>query len=304
MVEVKFAPHWLTLVDPARDVYGVLDVLGGSHGEVENLWAYGHPRRVVHESGASVHFGSAREDQPVVVNLSGEVCEHSFAAGLEWAGKLGARVTRLDVAADVGPEDLARTRLVEMVSSWRRGRVETQMRRSSHRLIKSDHPGDGWTAYFGGRTADLQVRVYDRRGPLRVEHQWRPPKGMAGSVAGLVSNVGVAAVWRMLSGLAVWPMPWFKQILHGEAIERTADIQVSATFQRAMDSAREQLGGTLWALALLGVKLGDLVVAPPDKMRGDVAAKFLTWADDAEALGYNGAALRAEVKCRLTSRSK
>lgn len=304
MIEVKYSGHWLTMVAPLGvDVVGVLDLLGGSHGAVQQGGQFGQPRKIVHETGASLHFGSEREDQPVVVNLSGETCDHHFGDGLEWVGKLGARVTRVDLAADVGPEDQARGRLKEMVSTWKRGRVETSMRRTSHALIRSDRPGEGWTAYFGGKSADLQLRCYDKRGPLRLEAQWRPPKLQAGSVASEIKTRGVASCWRSLFKSAVWPMPWYQHLLAGDAMVKQADEQVSATFWKAVISAQEQIGATLWALHVLGVTMEDLVKDPGDQLRGDVAAKFLRWADEAGPHGYDGDALRSEVKCRLKPKS-
>ena len=303
MVEARFQGHWLTVALDGRSVEDVLEHLGGSHGEVEEAGAYGQPRRVVHETGAAVYFGSKREDQPVVLNMTGDACDAYFQQGLEWSEKMGGRVTRLDAAADVGPDDLARARWVEMRRAWKRGQVETSMRRTSFSEIKSDRPGEGCTAYYGDKQADLQLRVYDRRGPLRLEAQWRPPKGMSRSVAPLVLKNGVATVWRsLLRRSAVWPMSWFQAVLSGAGLEIQTDAQEDATLTSAIAAMRDQMGMALWGLMTLGVSFDELVRDPGDKLRGDQAAKFNRWATEGEKLGYDGAKLRSEVRCRLKSK--
>lgn len=300
MADVSYQGHWLTAAVDNLPAEAVLEALGGSHGDGESLWAYGQPKRCVHESGASVHFGSAREDQPVVLNVPGEVCEGWWDEALGWVDSIGGRITRCDLAADVGPDDAARGRLVEMVDVWKRGKVETRMDVKSHHLLQSDRPGDGWTAYFGGKTADLKMRVYDRRGPLRLEFQWRPARQMSVHVAEMLRKRGVPSCWRALAENVVWPMPWYKELVAGETVELRRDLESETTFLRAVAEMRRQAGSNLWALQLLGISLDDLAVDPGENMRGDQGAKFLKFAREAEELRYaDGSKLREAVKCRL-----
>jgi hypothetical protein len=304
VVESKIAGHWLTFTTP-YEADDVLRVLGGGHGEAEPTWAYGQKARVVHESGTSVYFGSPRKDQPVAVTLTGEVCEGYWAEGLDWCERLEGRVTRADLANDVGPDELARGRLIEMVSAWRRGRVATKMKRTSHDLRKSDRPGDGWTAYFGGKTADVKLRVYDRRGPLRLEWQWGPPRELAPHVASFFKRPdGLKTWWGRLAQAAVWPMPWYQALLAGDEERVPGQVEDQTRFDQAVAAHRDQFGASLWALQLLGLKLEDLLVDPGPQLRGDVAAKFTRWSKEAEKSGYDGAALRREITCRLKSKPK
>jgi len=304
VVEVKTGGHWLTFATK----YGaehVLDVLGGGHGGAENMWAFGHPKRVVHESGTVVHFGSPRDDQPTVVNLPGETCEGYYSDGLDWAEKLSGWVTRTDLALDLEPAESARARLVQMVTAWRRGRVETRMRRDSCKLFQNDNPAEGWTAYFGGASADLKLRAYDKRGPLRLEWQWRPHRDLGVLLPDMIRKNGPAGLWRRLSLAAVWPMPWYRELLDDGAERLPRAEEEETRFEEAIASVRSQLGVTLWALQLAGVKLADLAVDPVDKIRGDTAAKLLRWSREADRVsGYDGAKLRSEVSCRLKLKRK
>lgn len=303
LIESKIAGHWLTFTTP-YSAGEVLTVLGGGHGDAEPTWAYGQKARIVHESGAAVYFGSDRKDQPVAVTLTGDVCEGYWGEGLDWCEKLEGRVTRADLANDVGPDDQSRRRLIEMITAWRRSRVETKMRRSSLEVRRSDRPGEGWTAYFGGRTADLKLRAYDRRGPLRLEWQWGPSRDAAPEVAGWFKKHGLVTWWRRLATAAVWPMPWYKALLADDAERVPVEREDETRFNQAVAAVRDQLGASLWAMLTLGLKLEDLAVDPGKKLRGDVAAKFHRWSKEADENGYDGAALREAITCRLKSKPK
>lgn len=298
---VEHKGHWLTFTTP-KPAEEVCEVMGGGFSEWQPLRAYGQPGRVIHESGASVHYGSPREDQPTVVNLTGSVCEEWFDEGIAWAEKSQGKVTRVDLAADVGPDDQARRRLIEMVTAWKRGRVQTRMRIDSHHLVKSDRPGEGWTAYFGGQHSALMMRAYDMRGPLRIEQQWRPPGDAALYIPLLVKAQGVATVWRSLAATAIWPMSWYQELLDGVTVELEKEQETETMLLQMIEALRTQMGGNLWALEQLGYTLGDLARDPGKDLRGDVAAKYLRWSREAPKLGYDGSKLRREVQCRLKSK--
>ena len=292
--------HWLTFTTPGRALGDVLEVMGGRMGSPEPLRAYGHPRRVVHECGAQVYFGSEREDQPVVVNLPGEVCETEFDAGLAWCHLLGGNLTRVDLANDVGPDDRARDRLYEMVRAFRAEQVQTKMRPTSIEVHQSDKPGDGHTAYFGSRQSNLYLRAYDRRGPLRLEFQWSPPKQSRRHIPTMLLEQGPGNLWRALASDHVWPLDWYMRLLKGDELQLPpVDPEAATTLTKAFDAIRDQHGSTLWAMMLLGVQLGDLAKPPPDKMRGQDVKKFLGWARDAREMGgYDPVKLETEVQRR------
>lgn len=290
--------HWWTFSTPV-EVEGVLDVLGGSHTPPEFVGGFGHPQHVVHETGAKVYFGSKDEKARVVVHASGEVCEQAAGELVTAADSLGGRVTRLDLAADLEPADLAARRLREMRRAWKRGQVKTRMAKSSHDWYQSEAEDGGITAYFGSRKSALYLRAYNRRGPLRLEWQWRPDKSVGAAIPDMVLRVGVATMWRSLSASAVFPMPWYEELLNGDRVEFVQAETSELGLLKAIEQIRVQLGTSLWALELLGVPFGDLAVRP-ERPRAQLAAKLDQWSRDADKVGYNGEKLRAELeRCRL-----
>ena len=94
-------------------------------------------------------------------------------------------------------------------------------------------------------------------------------------------------------------MPWYRELLKGEKLGWPTQKQEESSLAEIIDQLKTQLGASYWALRLLGMQLTDLEVAPERPMRGDLAAKFLRWAREADGLGYDGSSLRQEVKCRL-----
>jgi hypothetical protein len=287
--------HWFTFTTD-HSVNDVMERLGGGWAPVEPLGGYGHPRSICHESGARVYFGSERQDQPVCVNLTGEVCEEWSGEGVSWAEDLAAVVTRSDFATDLHPAEEARGRMLEMRRAWKSGRVETRIR-----TFQEHRSDDGWTWYFGGKSADLRLRCYDKRGPLRLEFQWRPDREQGSRVAEVIARRGVATCWRSLARTISFPMKWWRDLVDGDAVTLEPATAEESSLLKVLEQLQLQLGASLWALELLGLKLSDLTT-PPENLRGDVAAKFLRWAREGEAEGYHGEALRREVQCRLKSR--
>jgi hypothetical protein len=120
--------------------------------------------------GIFVAWGDTRPD--VLVNVPGEVCEELSISGLVALSVLtGLEPTsRLDVAWD------AECLVPEMFAeAFEAGDVVTRIQRPVNPdtgRIKgierhSNHEGD--TVYLGSRTSERFLRVYDRRGPTRVE---------------------------------------------------------------------------------------------------------------------------------------
>jgi hypothetical protein len=291
--------HWLTFTTSSElDV--VLDALDGRFSSTQGKGGFGHPFSFVHESGASVFHGSKRDDQPLVVNVPGETCEHWSAEMLKAAFTLKGCITRVDVALDLEPADKARRRLVEMHRAWKRGKVQTLMSKTSHTMYQSEGELDGWTAYFGGTSSKCRLRAYDRRGPLRLEWQFRPEKQVGAFLPGHIIDKGPEALWRTLSQSAVFPMPWYRDLLHGDAIEWTKGEKVDSSLRDAIEQLRTQMGPTLWALKLLGA-LDDLCVEP-EKPRGEILRKFSRWSKEAAGEGYNNQELERELTCKSKSR--
>lgn len=296
MVAASTGVHWLTFAT-AKPVDEVCQVLGGGFGQVERQGAFFQPKSRCHESGARVYFGSERSTQPVVVNMPGEVCEGWSTEGVRWAGALGW-VTRLDLACDVHPAEQARRRMLEMRRAWKVGKVDTNIRTFSE--ARSDLP-EGWTWYFGGKQSQLRLRAYDRRGPLRLEFQWRPSSEVGRVVPEYLERKGAAAVWRSMAESIKFPMPWYQELLAGEVAVLPKMHETDSALMQVLEHLQVQLGTTLWALELLGIDVRTLAVEPEAPMRGDLAAKQLRWAADADVQGYDGDKLRAEVLCKLKS---
>lgn len=111
--------------------------------------------------GVLVAWGPDRDD--VLVTVPGSVCEVIGTLGLVAlsAGLDLDPTSRLDLAWDAhgfSPADVRR--------EWEAGQVVTRAHRDSWRW---DENAEGSTFYMGSRTSERFVRVYDRRGPTRVE---------------------------------------------------------------------------------------------------------------------------------------
>ena len=83
------------------------------------------------------------------------------------------RVTRLDVAFD-----RACFKPRHCYEAWREGNVRCEAQRESYKWLESP---EGDTFYIGARSSPRFVRIYDRRGPTRVELELKKP--IADSVA-------------------------------------------------------------------------------------------------------------------------
>lgn len=288
--------HWRTFVTDGS-VEDVRSVMGGGWGEPEDVGGYGHPRSIAHESGSRVYFGAKSAGQPVCVNMPGQACETWGAEGLEWCERLAGRTTRYDAALDLEPAELARRRLVESVRAWKRGQVETSLRRGSHMLIRSDKPEDGWTAYYGGKTSELQLRMYDRRGPLRIEFQIRPNKELKPIFTILERKWGPAGIWRSFAMRIRFPMPWYQQLLDGDVAELPAAVRREPPeIEQVIDHLNLQYGFKLWMMKVVGLDLNAELGQQPMKLDRDQRAKALRWAREADEAGYDGAALRKLVE--------
>jgi hypothetical protein len=270
-----------------------MQVMGGGFSDVEPVAKFNQPCSVGHESGARLFFGSEREDQPCVVNCPGEVCEGWSDECVDWAVRAQASVSRADIALDLEPADKARGRMLELRRAFKTGRCETRVEKMEE--ARSD---EGWTFYFGARSSDRRLRVYDQRGPLRLEWQWRPPRGVKRFVPKILKQDGVASLWRSMSKEIIFPSPWYRELLEGECASWSAEAERISTVKERIDQIRLQHGVELYALQVAGVKLAELV-RRPGKWRRDDAAKYLRWAAELERLGYDGAKLGEEIRCTL-----
>ncbi len=157
--------HWATGtcgLPPAEVVEVVSRHMFGLHLEPleRGLWTYTRSA-LERTTKARVLWSEGRLD--VAVNLPGEACEMLGTAGvLALVRELGLKLTRLDVAWDTETLTPAMVRAAHVA-----GDAVTFARAWDWR---ENHEGS--TFYLGKRGSDNDVRllrVYDRRGPTRVE---------------------------------------------------------------------------------------------------------------------------------------
>jgi hypothetical protein len=303
-VRATFGIHWFRSPTPEKDVDRVLDVvcqvMGGDFGPSEPRGGFNQPGRFVHTTGAGVYFGREDRGQPIVLDVPGEACEqvtHEQLAAV--VPELHGWVTRCDVACDVEPADVATNRLLQMRRAFKRGQCITRIPPTSCRLYVDDDPAGGRTLYVGKPSSDLLIRAYDRRGPLRIEHEWKPSHiDVRDSVANSLRRHGPAGVWRRLAGRCIWPMPWFRELLKGECADEVSAPVAAADLENFITQVGAQLGASLFAFHLLGGTL-DQLIRRPAKPNAQQVRRWQAWVAQAPDLGYDPTELRAEVeRCR------
>lgn len=115
--------------------------------------------------GASVYWSPGRAD--VFVVLPGEVCESLGVPGVVALGSLLdlEPSSRLDLAWD-----LEGVTVGQFADAWHAGQVVTRAHRDSWQHHQN---AEGRTFYMGSRASGRMVRAYDRRGPTRLEMEWK-----------------------------------------------------------------------------------------------------------------------------------
>jgi hypothetical protein len=164
--------------------------------------------------------------------------------------------------------------------------------------MQDDKPGGGCTCYFGSRASDAFLRMYDRRGPLRLEWQWKPARELREHVPGALARYGPAGVWRQLAARCIWPVPWYHQVIAGEVADLVRPASVGSDLSGYVDALMAQHGVNLYALSLLGFTMED-VAKQPARMTAEQQQRYRRWCRDAKPLGYDPTKLKREVKrCR------
>lgn len=159
--------HWFAGTVRGHAPAAVLDVLAAHLGASvvrRERGGYGYALSAA-VGRASVYWSPGRGD--VFVVLPGEVCEAlTVPALVALATELDLEPSsRLDVAWDVTGVTVA-----QVADAWHRGDVVTRAHRDSWR---HDRNAQGETFYMGSRSSGRMVRVYDRRGPTRLEMEWK-----------------------------------------------------------------------------------------------------------------------------------
>jgi phage replication initiation protein len=111
--------------------------------------------------GVVAHGGEAQRGT-VLVSVNGEGCRRiaDFGRVRRWAESLGARITRLDIAADDFESDFLD--VPGAVQAWRDGLFTNGGRPPKARRIDDFGSGEGCTLYVGSRTSGKLCRVYEK----------------------------------------------------------------------------------------------------------------------------------------------
>jgi hypothetical protein len=207
--------------------------------------------------------------------------------------------TRLDPAADVGPETLARKRIVDMRSAFRGGRCKTDFPTTSTHWHESDREGEGRTLNVGSMKSPAYLRAYDKRGLLRLEWQISPQnKKTRRQLPDLIDEHGIGAIWRGASQKCVWPHPWYKRCIKGDAVELEPKPVIPSDLHKFIEAVTLQHGFNFFLMQLLGMSLAD-VSRKPDYVSSTQFARMKKWATQAANLGYDPKDLQGEIEqCR------
>lgn len=293
--------HWLTWT-ASQSVEELREVTGGNWSPRMGMGGYGHPQSITHDSGLRLFWGSKDPQQPRVFDASGETCDRCSADLIQLMVIVDGNLTRADVALMLGPDELARSRLMQMRRAYKAGQCVTKMDASKCIwLDNSDSQKQGATCYFGGRFSAFRLRGYTLRGPLRLEFQYRPEKQDGILLPGVLYREGCASLWRGLAQRCIFPFEWYRNLLLGDAYEIKGESTEAPSLANAIDAIKEQYGATLWAMKLLGVT--DDILKEPVELTTNQLPKFTQWVKDAQACGFNGDALQAEID-RLSKKYK
>jgi len=275
--------HWLTFTTGNRGALLSLD------GWLDSRPSKAFFREVVqeHDTKATRHYDHDLVSRDVV-NVGGEVCDGFGKLWSRQAVDCGGKLTRVDVAVDVELADV-RSEMLKMRRLFRAGKVDTKIRTfSEHRSYAA---GCGFTWYFGGENSPLRLRVYDRRGPMRLEFQWRPDD--EDNLLAQVVLGDLASAWRGMASRIVFPLTWYAGLLDGSRMEFAQSVGELLDFERAAQVLKDQYGLTIWALTRLGFSPADISSAPTNRNH---RRKVLQWLKQAENQGVDGSELRAGLR--------
>lgn len=279
--------HWLTCSTPldGETARTRLDLGDWSLPIKANAFGGTCTQYRMHETGAKLYEDGTEPFS--ILDVPGDVCDTWGDDWLQWSTRIHGKVTRIDLARDIGPTELARKRMMQMRRAWFGKRVETKIRTFEEN--RSYSPGSGFTWYFGGTTSPLRLRVYDRRGPLRLEFQWRPNDRDA--ILADIIAADINAAWRMLANKIRFEFSWFKKLLNGPVTAFHVE-KPETDWLRTANELKAQYGRTLWALRLLGIEAKDLELPADDDTDRNALAKFLKWSSQA---GEQGKALKNAI---------
>lgn len=109
-----------------------------------------------------IAYGGSAQRGTVLVSINGEGCRRvaDFGRVRSWAEPLGARITRLDIAAD--DYESQHVDLPGAIQAWRGGLFTLAGRPPKGRFIDDFEGGSGRTFYVGTREGGKLCRVYEK----------------------------------------------------------------------------------------------------------------------------------------------
>lgn len=173
-VEITCKIDFLTCTtrESLDDIERVFDTFGITFKELP----YGfntYRRQLVGPDGLRVGFTPGRDD--ISVNVPGTACTAlGNDALISLTQQLRARPSRLDVAFDGCP-----FKPMTLENSWRKGNINSSIKRSGDSRILQQNADGNTTLYMGSKTSETRLVCYDMRGPTRLELRLRKSRALA-----------------------------------------------------------------------------------------------------------------------------
>jgi DNA relaxase NicK len=168
---------YLSFSVPGGDVDAIVreaqEFLGVESVEDRKRGMFGYRASVDLGGYGLVAYGGEAQRGTVLVSVNGEGCRRiaDFIRVRRWAESLGARITRLDIAADdLESESMDIPRAIQ---AWRDGLFTLGGRPPKARCIDDFGGGGGCTLYVGTRQGGKLCRVYEKGKQLGdAESKW------------------------------------------------------------------------------------------------------------------------------------
>jgi phage replication initiation protein len=136
--------------------------LGAQYVEDRERGLYGYRSSLDIGGYCKVAYGGKAQRGSVLVSIPGEGCRRiaDFRRVRSWAESLGARITRVDIAAD--DQKSAAVDVCSAIQAWRDGEFTNAGRPPKARIVDDFESGEGRTLYVGARTSGKMCRVYEK----------------------------------------------------------------------------------------------------------------------------------------------
>ena len=176
-VSLPVCIDYLSFTVPGGDVGAVIGeaqaLLGVPEVEDRGRGMFGYRASVDLGGYGLVAYGGEAQRGTVLVSINGEGCRRiaDYGRVRAWGESLGARITRLDIAAD--DHESESLDVPRAIQAWREGLFKVGGRPPKARWIDDFGGGGGCTFYVGSRAGGKLCRVYDKGKQLgEPESKW------------------------------------------------------------------------------------------------------------------------------------